>query len=56
MTGNRMELELKAHSTEGIHDFITLLEAMVEDLKGGFESQTSILPTARMEWTITPKQ
>lgn len=37
MTGTRMKIILTASSTEGIHDLITLLETVVEDIKGGAE-------------------
>lgn len=57
MTGDRMELELKAVSTEGIHDFIVLLEKVIEDIKGGHEGpRVSMMPSAKVNWTITPKQ
>lgn len=41
MTGSRMELKLEASSTEGIHDFIPVLEQMIEMIKGGYEKDTS---------------
>lgn len=37
MTGDRVVLKLTAESQEGIHDFIPILEKVLEDIKGGYE-------------------
>lgn len=37
MTGTKVTLVLRAQSREGIHDFIPILEEVIEDIKGGFE-------------------
>jgi hypothetical protein len=48
MTGNRVVLKLTAESREGIHDFIHILEKVLDDIKGGHESAKG----SWVEWKI----
>lgn len=54
------EMSLKLYSTEGIHDFIGMLEAVIEDIKGGLESnETGGIKLngyrCHTKWRIDPK-
>lgn len=54
------EMSLTLYSTEGIHDFIGMLEAVIEDVKGGLESNETggLRPNGykvHTKWRIDPK-
>ncbi len=53
-------LTLEASSTEGIHDFISMLEAVIDDIKGGLEKNETagLRPDGykvHTKWRIDPK-
>ena len=50
MTGTKIVLELRAESKEGIHDFIPILEEVIEDIKGGYEKRK----LTNCSWNLIP--
>lgn len=60
MTDNKLVLEVDAETIEGTHDFVTILEKVLEDIKGGHEkgdfqvaSYDIQMTTANCDWKIT---
>lgn len=48
----KYKLNLEAESTEGIADFIPLLEKAIENIKGGFEVFNELDNKTRIHWHI----
>lgn len=59
MTGNSLRLNLSATTSEGTHDFIDMLEKVIDDIKGGVESheygENEDGRVIILEWKITPE-
>ncbi len=45
-------LNIGMSSTEGTHDFIRMLEIIIDDIKGGVEKNTAISERQKMGWKI----
>lgn len=46
------KLGIEMTSKEGVHDFISMLEAVIEDIKGGLEKDTHETTTTTLQWDI----